>query len=324
MAEAAQPLNSGSGDSSGFADGVYTTRTPNRIPGSIFMGHAGTVGIGWQGHHPKSPTFPVPEGGVISLSHPPYGPITSSSKIASSFISVMGASAWRTAFNLGDDNFNSTNLSPILGPDSGTSSYATQCNFGMYVGHMTATASTDPNYECTHSWFPIYNSAQPGHYQWIALPACDFGPPNGASPLLWMAMYGCNSLQNVDWNDMWSSFTLPFPPNLRLLLGSEEGIFLHPVFGWRFAADMNGLTTPDNSPMTIAASWYDASGAADQQAAKSLRYRFTMGTRHMNVCYRDITQGGSWQTLNDTIWNWSNDISYDWFDVSLDQQQVYP
>jgi hypothetical protein len=190
---------------------------------------------------------------------------------------------------------------------------------------MTATAYNDSNYECTHSWFPIYNSAQPGAYQWIPLPACDFGAPNGASPLLWMAMYGCSSLQHQDWNDMWSNFLLPMEPNIRLLLGSEEGVFLHPIFGWRFAADMNGLTTPDNSPMTIAASWYDAAGAADQQTSKSLKWRLLgLGTRHMTVSYRDDTQDGSWKTIQDTIWNWSNDISYDWLDVSLDEQQVYP
>lgn len=318
----AQPMDSGA-STSDFSDQTYTTRTPNRIPGQLFMGHAGTVGVGWQGHHPKSPAYALPNGGVISPTRPPYGPIASSSKIANSFINVMGASGWRTAFNLGDDNFNSTNLFPIMGPGTGTSSYATKCNFGMYVGHMTATARTDSDLGCTHSWFPIYNSAQSGSYQWIPLPECDFGPPNGASPLLWMAMYGCNSLQNQDWNDMWSKFLLPMPPNIRLLLGSEEGIFVHPVFGWRFAADMNGLTTPNNTPMTIAASWYDAAAEADRQTAKSLKWKFLMGTRHMTVSYRDNTQGGSWKTIQDSLWNWSNDISYDWFDVSLDEQQVH-
>ena len=108
-----------------WPDQTYSTRTPTRIPGSIFMGHAGTVGLGWQGHHPSSPPFALPPGGVISPTRPPYGPIKSSSLIANNFIGVMGASAWRTAFNLGDDNFNSTNLFLILGPGTGTSTYAT-------------------------------------------------------------------------------------------------------------------------------------------------------------------------------------------------------
>lgn len=308
-----------------WSDQTYTTRTPNRVPGNLFMGYAGTVGVGWQGHHPTGPNVDLPPGLVISASHPPYGPIASASTIANFFVSEMGRSGWRTAFNLGNDNFSPTNLVvPAVGGITGISGYATKCNFGMYVGHMTATSYTDPNFGCTHSWFPIYNSAQPGSYRWIALPACDFGPPNGASPLLWMAMYGCNSLQSRDWNDMWSKFLLPFPPNLRLLLGSEEGIFLHPIFGWQFAGDLNGSSTPGNSPMTIAASWYDAAAAADQQTAKSIKWRtIGLGTRHMSVCYRDNSSGGP-KTIADTIWSWSSNISYDWFDVSLDEQQVYP
>ena len=35
------------------------------------------------------------------------------------------------------------------------------------------------------------------------------------------------------------------------------------------------------------------------------------------------TQGGSWRTINDSIWGWWSDISYDWFDVSFSVQQVY-
>jgi hypothetical protein len=90
---------------------------------------------------------------------------------------------------------------------------------------------------------------------------------------------------------------------------------------------MNGLTTQNNVPMTIAASWYDASGVAVQLTSQSLKWKpqiLAGGPRHMTVCYRSNTQGGTWQTLQDTIWSWGNNISYDWFDVSLDEQQVYP
>jgi hypothetical protein len=308
-----------------FPDGVYTTRTPNRIPGNMFMGKAGSMGIAYQGDHPTSPSFAIPAGGIVSLSHPPYGPLTSASKIVNNFINVMGASAWKTAFNLGDDNLNSSNLAPILGPNTGTSDFARKCNFGLYVGHMTATSGLDPNFQCQHSWIPIYDSYYPvPAYQWVPMPGIDLGPPNGASPLFWMAFYGCDSMRSLDWNDMWTKFLLPFPPNIRLLLGAEDGVFIHPIFGWQFAADMNGLTTSNNVPMTIVESWYDAARVADQQTAKSPRYGPTMGTRRMTAVYRDITQGGTWKTINDTIWSWGTDISYDWFDVSLDERTVYP
>jgi len=283
---------------SSYGDAVYTTSTPNRMPGNLFMGYAGTVGIGFQGHHPPGPGYALPPGGVISASHPPYGPLRNASVIANGFSIDMGLYGWRTSFYLGNDNLNSTNLFPEAGTYSGQGTFASRCDFGLLVGHMTATAYTDPYNYCTHSYYPVYNSKQPGAYQWIAL-------------------YGCNSLRYDDMNDMWTKFKLPMPPNLRLLLGSEDGVFIHPSFGGRFALDLN-------NSMTIVNAWCEAAGYADQQTAKSWRYRFTMGTRRMSFVYRDDTQEGSWRTINDSIWNYGGDISLDWFDVSFTTRQVYP
>jgi len=120
---------------------------------------------------------------------------------------------------------------------------------------------------------------------------------------------------------MWTKFLLPMPPNMRLLLGSEEGVFIHPVFGSRFAANMHGWTTTNGAPMTIFEAWCDAARAADTQTAKS---KLTMGTRHMTTVHRTTLMGGSWNTLNDSIWGYGGNISYDWFDVDLRKQQVYP
>jgi Family of unknown function (DUF6345) len=310
---------------SDFPDMVYTTRTPNRIPGNLFFGFAGTVGIGYQGHHPKSGSFGLPPGGVVSLSHPPYGPLKNASTIANGFSINMGFAGWRTSFLLGDDDFNSADLFPILGTGTGTGTFASQCNFGLLVGHMTAAAHIDNDYFTTHSYYPVYNTAQPGAYQWIPFPGMDFGNPSGTSKLRWMALYGCDSIREQDYNDLWTKFLIPMPPNVRLLLGSEEGVFIHPSFGYRFAASLNGWTTQDGAPMTIFNAWCDAAAYADQQTAKSLRYRiFGLGTRHMTAIYRDDSQEGSWRTIGDSIWNWGTDISYDWYDVSFVSQQVYP
>jgi len=323
MANEAQLMDASANSS--YSDGVYTTSTPNRVPGNLFFGYAGTVGIGYQGHHPKTPSFALPPGGVVSQSHPPYGPLVNSSTIANGFSTDMASAGWRTSFLLGDDDFNSTNLFPVLGPGTGTGAFASKCDFGMVVGHMTATAYTDPNYYTTHSYYPFYNSHQPGGYQWIPFPGMDFGNPYGSSKLKWMALYGCNSLRSDDYNNMWWSFLVPMPPNLRLILGSEEGVFIHPSFGHRFAANLNGWTTSDGSPMQIYYAWCDAAGYADQLTSKSWKYRIIgLGTRHMTAVYRDDSQEGSWRTLSDSIWNWGSDISYDWYDVSFISQQVYP
>ncbi len=310
------PMDGGSGGST-FDDGVYTTDFPNRVPGNLFKGYAGIVGVGSQGHHPHSPSFPLPPGGVISLSHPPYGALHNATVIADGFSKQMVKYGWRTGFNLKDDNLNSTNLFPVLGAGSGDGTFAKNCHFGLLVGHMTATSYTDPDYYVTHSFFPVYNTVQPGRYQWIPLPGMDFGKNDGSSPLKWMCLYGCNSLRYEDADDMWTHFVLPMPPNLRLLLGSEEGVFIHPSFGPRFADDLN-------NSMSIVDAWCEAAGYADIQTAKSLRYRFTMGTRHMSYAYRDDSQGGSWRTISDSIWNWGSDISTDWYDINYTTRQVYP
>jgi hypothetical protein len=315
MTKLAQPLDAGVDN---WPDNVYQTDYPNRVPGNLFKGYAGIIGLGSQGHHPHSPSFPLPPGGVISASHPPYGRLVNATVIADNFSKEMVNYGWRTGFNLKNDNLNSTNLFPVAGAGSGDGTFAKYCHLGLLIGHMTATAYSDPDYYVTHSFYPVYNTDQPGHYQWIPLPGMDFGKSDGSSPLQWMGLYGCNSLRQQDFIDMWTKFELPMPPNLRLLLGSEEGVFLHPVFGARFADDLQN--------MSIINAWCDAASYADTQTGKGwlgTRWLF-MGTRHMSWVYRDISQGGSWRTSQDTIWNWGSDISYDWFDVSFNEAQVYP
>jgi hypothetical protein len=173
----------------------------------------------------------------------------------------------------------------------------------------------------------VYNSAQPGAYQWIATPNMDLGDDNGSifSKLKWMAYYGCQSFKERDYSDLWSKFLLPMPPNLRLILGSEDGVFIMPSFGSRFAASLNGWTVPGGAPMTIWNAWCDAAADTDNRMSHSGWYRigYPIGTRSMTAIYRDDTQGGSWRTIDDSIWAWWSDISYDWFDVSLTTQQVY-
>jgi hypothetical protein len=141
-----------------------------------------------------------------------------------------------------------------------------------------------------------------------------------------MAFYGCQSLKQRDYSDMWTKFLIPMPPNLRMILGAEDGIYVDPRFGPLFADNMNGWTTQNGQPMTIFNAWCSAAGYAFNQEAKKIKHQLPfggLGTRHMSVIYRDITQDGSWSTINDSIWLWSTDVSYDWFDVSFTEVQVY-
>src|SRR5262249_26977935 len=156
------------------------------------------------------------------------------------FSTDMGLAGWRTSFLLGNDNFNSLDLVPIMGPGSGTGTFATKCNFGLVIGHMTASSRNDPNYFATVPYYATYNSTQPGAYQWLPLPGMDLGNGSIFSKLKWISFYGCQSLKQRDYNDLWSKFLLPMPPNLRLILGAEDGVYIDGRFGALFADDMNG------------------------------------------------------------------------------------
>jgi hypothetical protein len=302
-----------------WPDDVYTTRTPLRFPGQLFMGYAGTVGIGFQGNHPGGNHFASPAGGVISLDTPPYGPLINSSVLANGFSINMGLGGWRTSFYLGNNNLRHTN---ILYASGRVGKFASSCDFGLIIGHMTAALNTS-SYGATHSWLPLYNSdVSTATYTWCALPQFDLGQIGSPDTLKWMALYGCNSLRQQDFSDMWTKFLLPMPPNLRLLLGSETGVYIQPFFGWRFAANLHGWNSGGN-PMTIRDAWNDASAVAHTEAGKARRPWLRPGTTVMSVVYRSTTQGGSWNTLNDKIWQWGTDISYDWFDISYASATVY-
>ena len=162
----ASPMDAGGGsnEANDWNNPPYSTRTPTRIMGNLFFGFAGVVGIGYQGHHPKKPpTFGTAPGGVLA-SAPPWGPIKSASKIANGFSTDMSLAGWRTSFLLGDDSLNSLDLEPAAGPGSGTGTFATRCNFGLLIGHMTASAYNDPSYYSTTPYYPVYNTLFPGAY----------------------------------------------------------------------------------------------------------------------------------------------------------------
>jgi hypothetical protein len=84
-------------------------------------------------------------------------------------------------------------------------------------------------------------------------------------------------------------------------------------------------SVPGAALITIWNAWCDAAADSDNRESHSGWYRigYPIGTRRMTAIYRDDTQGGSWRTIDDSIWEWWSDISYDWFDVSFTTQQVY-
>lgn len=156
----------------------------------------------------------------------------------------------------------------------------------------------------------------------------DFGQSQsilgGPSYLKWMGLYGCNSLRLTDVNDMWTKFLLPFPYNMRLLLGSDSAVYMIPEFGSQFADDLNGVSQASGgSPMRIIDSWYDAGGVANEIASHS---RNPTKRPHnpvvMSVVFRDADWGDP-GTYNDSIWDFPSGINLDYFSISWESQTVF-
>lgn len=229
-------------------DPGQTTGGPNRIPGTLFKGFIGAVGTGYQGHHPSWQDigfFSMPSGTSGHTSRKaPYGKLRNAGAIANGFAGALTSGGWRRAFDYADDGFKWWHLSGCYTGDCDREhnppvlfggSFGRGCHFGLLVGHMIGVDNSP--FHASHSYYPFWNppppvpGRMPRSYDWIALPEMDFGQSvsilGGNPPLLWMGLYGCNSLRINDVNDLWTKFLLPFPENVRFFLG-ERYSRLHP------------------------------------------------------------------------------------------------
>lgn len=326
---------------------TQTTSTPIREPGQRFKGFAGVFATAYQSHHVSWQDvgfFSMPSGAHgFTSTWAPFGKLKTAGMLCDNFSSRMTSSGWRRAFQLADEQFRWPDLTGCFTGDCvsqyGISTafggrFRGECNFGLLAGHMVAADSTPEG--ASHSYYPFWNPTYASSlggtlrsYDWITLPQMDFGqsdaPLGGPSPLMWMCLYGCNSARAQDVNDMWTKFLLPFPPNLRLLLGSASRVQIAPVFGTTFGDDLNGLSAASQgSPMSIVDSWYDAARAACLQARASRDPRKWPSACTMSVVYRDETIWGDPTTYGDSIWSFQQDPSQDWTDIGWETRGVYP
>ncbi len=187
-------------------------------------------------------------------------------------------------------------------------------------------------FAASHSYYPFWNppppvpGGMPRSYDWIALPEMDFGQSvsilGGNPPLLWMGLYGCNSLRINDVNDLWTKFLLPFPGNVRVLLGSDTAVYIHPAMGSSFGNNVTGSGNPANA-MSIIDAWYNAGGVAHRAAATTRNPFKRPGTTRLTAVFR-TSDGFSDSTYPDTIYSFSPFIDPDWALIDWESQQVYP
>jgi len=333
------------GGMSAMAVGDESTSTPLRMPGSMFKGFAGVFGVGYQAHHISWQDvgfFSMPSGASgFTSTWAPYGRLRNAAGIANQFSTRMTTAGWRRAFSLSDDSFRWYDLTGCYTGDCDQEynppllfggSFGRGCEVGLLVGHMIA-ADTSP-LSAAVSYFPFWNpkDASPlggtlRSYSWVALPEMDFGQSvsviGGSAPLKWMGLYGCNSLRLTDVNDMWTKFLLPFPPNLRVLLGSDNSVYIVPEMGSRFADNMNGSSpASQGTPMTVIDSWYNAGTVAHQIAASTRNPFKRPGEVRLTAVFRASGDGLS-GTHGDTIWNYPPSINLDYTSIQWEQNVVH-
>ncbi len=325
---------------------TQTTSTPLRISGEMFKGFAGVFGTAYQGHHISWQDvgfFSMPTGGSgWTSTWAPYGKLKNASVICNGFTCEMVWDGWRSYFQLADEGFRWPDLTGCFTGDC-VSEYGQQTafggqfravDFGLLVGHMVAASGTALGAGCAYYpfWNPTLASPLGGtlrSYSWIALPQMDFGQSaqfvDLPAYLKWMALYGCNSLRLTDVNDMWTKFLLPFPGNMRILLGSGAKVQIAPIFGTTLAGDING-TTPQSggSPMSIISGWDDAGKVATLQAAGTRNPLKMPSMCQMTHVFRDKSDDGSTPgTYEDSIWNYQPVINLDYTSIDWDGNTVY-
>jgi len=124
---------------------------------------------------------------------------------------------------------------------------------------------------------------------------------------------------------MWTKFLLPFPGNMRIMLGSGAKVQIAPIFGTTLASDMNG-TSPQSggSAMTIISSWDDAGKVATLQAAGTRNPLKKPSTCKMTHVFRDKSDDGTMPgTHEDSIWGYQQGINLDYTSIDWDANTVY-
>ena len=293
--------------------GGQSAQAPRRPPPKAIKGKAGTVGVAYQGHHPSTGGYQRPQNlvGYVTLSPNyilPYGPIANASNIASGFARQMSKSAWKTAFNCGNDQL----TAPLLRkPSKGGSNLFNYCNIGLLVGHGIRGSSQDFRATSTPSlqtYYPTYRTGV-NAYDWVRISECSFG--GGPAGLRWMGLYACNMLYRDNALDMYDKGVLPMNRYLHILLAAETSVHMYQTFGQKWASYMNG--GEDGTKHTVIDSWVSASEKIHKvPGVVPAGHTIVMTCAYWPDC------------VNDRLLTYTDNGSTDPSDILFYREQVFP
>jgi len=303
----------GSANAAAAAGGGETTLIPPRVFGAM-----GTVGVAYQGHHPKTSFGNANRplnglGGRVTLNESTsitgaFGPLKAPRRIRQDFHIDLSLAGYRTTFYDVDDDLTANDL---LGPQYGGANKFNNVNIGLLIGHGVYGSTPDFTTSASgpfETYFPIYKSGV-NSYDWVRFTQFEFGSPG--SDLRWMAILSCNNMIENNYDDMWNKELLPIGDDLHLLLGSSSVIFVVSNFGRQYASALTGLH--GITRRSVADAWFYA-GTVSQGFQTNLLAKKTVTFR----------VAGWPACVNDDLINYSAPDSGNPADIFNINQQVFP
>jgi hypothetical protein len=293
-----------------FGSPVFTTPlpspqdpppTPDRPPTNPVRGLAGTFGLGYDTYSANGTNGfslgPLDNGLHVhqniglgtntsgsSLNFSPLEPYRSE---ADNFITQMQRWGWQNTLHKVDDQLSINDL-------KGSGSPFNQVNLAILLFHGEYGTGLDyAANQCKQMYFPVTSGSSA---QYLRMSEMNWGGA-GTNGLKWLAINACNSLYQVNWNNMKSKGIKPYNSNLHLLLGSDTISFTSAALFWNWAKYINYGTSTNYSPLTVRAAWYQAAKDAFHYSTFTNLVKFTVAGDA--ACQNDLIQtnytpGGTW------------------------------
>jgi hypothetical protein len=257
--------NGSSGSSGGAAPpSGQGTEAPERPPTAKNKGTVGTFLVGYNTFQTDSGTFstgPIRTGWpypvspqYVALDGEPqsqashgetWGSMLEHEQIADGFVKTMHDSGWKGSAN------------PNITGSDVTSGAFNAVNVGFLCVHASyGTTAESDGVKRSYLRF-MDNTSKSASY--VKLDSCSFGGA-GTNGLKWMAILGCNVLNDAAYNSLYQYGRLPINNDLHMLLSTASVETAAPRIGTLWAQQMLGHGT--NAMQTVSDSWFNAGNMA--------------------------------------------------------------
>ena len=245
----------GSGDSAS----PQAQEGPKRPPPAPIKGTQGTFYVGYNTYGPNGYSAkPIPTGwpwpyvkpqyvqidgqsAAEAKNNEPLGSILEYTQLANDFVKTMQSAGWKGVAN--------PKITEVDVP-SGIFNYY---NVGLLCVHASCGMTPEKD-GVTRSYLRFYDEQNQSE-SYCRLDDCRFGS-GATNGLKWMAILGCNVLNDIPYNSLRQYGRLPMNNDLHLLLSTATTATAAPTIGKFWAENMFGLGT--NSVHPVADAWFIA------------------------------------------------------------------